>query len=170
MGGLPFFADGDFVPIRYVIGHKLLWLRSYEKQVEVLFTAVERLELDTRFTGGLAIAPVSSHGDLDDSSAIPLLLLTLTGGTFGSGFVACSKVSAVRIGAEGDESGEREVLFWEGASYSEHAVGGEAAEPGQVAFGLPVVRQFSREKRTTARFPPPGEQYARRGGGESKPP
>ncbi|EFL10635.1 predicted protein [Streptomyces sp. AA4] len=121
---------------------------------------MERLELDTRFTGGLTVTPVSSDRDLNEDSAIPLLLLTLASRTFGSGFVAGSKMSAVRVGQQEGESGEREVLFWEGASYFEHAVGGEAVEPGQIAFGLPVLHQFSREKRTTARFPPPREPRA----------
>lgn len=49
--------------------------RSDDSQIEILFTAVERMELDTRFTGGLTIEPVNSHGDLDDGAAIPLLLL-----------------------------------------------------------------------------------------------
>lgn len=67
---------------------------SYATQVEILFTAVQRLELDTRFTGGLTLAPVSSYRDLNEDSAIPL------------------------------------------------------------------PHQFSREKRTTARFPPPREQQS----------
>ncbi|WP_132124934.1 hypothetical protein [Actinocrispum wychmicini] len=155
MSGFPFFCDSNFRPFRYVLGHKQLWLRSDDCQLEILFTAVERMELDSRFTGGLTIASVSSHGDLDDNAARPLLLLTLTGSTFGSGFVACSQAKVSRIRQDGVESITRERIFWEGAVYSEHAVGGQAAEPGEVAFGLPVLRRYAREKRTTPRFPPP---------------
>ena len=51
------------------------------------------MKLDKRFRGGLTIAPVAGHGDLDDGAPIPFLLLKLTGGTHGSGFVACSRVT-----------------------------------------------------------------------------
>lgn len=155
MSRFPFFCDKNFRTFRYVLGHKQLWLRSYDNQLEILFTAVERMELDSRFTGGLTIASVSSHGDLDDSAAIPLLLLTLSGDTFGSGFVACSQVKVSRIKQDGAESVTTERIFWEGAVYSEHAVGGQAAERGDVAFGMPMLRRYAAEKRTTARFPPP---------------
>lgn len=155
MSGLPYSVQGNFVVHRYTLGHRQLSLRSDDRQIEILFTAVERMELDPRLTGGLTIEPVDSHGDLDDNAAIPLLLLKLTGNTFGSGFVACSQVSVARITVEGTKTVDWQGTFWEGAAYSEHAVGGHPAEPGEVAFGLPVLRRYAGEKRTTARFPPP---------------
>lgn len=147
MTGLPFFVDGSFHTFGYTVSHNMLSLRGFDRQTEVVFTGVRRMELDSRFTGGLTIAPTASRGDLDESAPIPLLLLTLTGSTFGSGFVACS---AVQVGMA------ESTIFWEGATYSEHAVGGRPAEPGETAFGLPVLRRFAPEKRTTARFARPG--------------
>jgi hypothetical protein len=103
MRGLPFSAEGNFRTYRYTIGHRQLFLRGDDCQMEILFTAVERMELDPRFTGGLTIEPVGSDGDLDDSAAVPLLLLDLTGDSFGSGFVACGGVSVSRIRLEGNK-------------------------------------------------------------------
>ena len=84
-----------------------------------------------------------------------MLLLQLAGGSFGSGFVACGKVTARRFRREGNDTVLDQVLFWEGADYSVHGVGGRPADPGETAFGLPVLRRYAREKRTSARFPPP---------------
>ncbi|WP_433602421.1 hypothetical protein ACQPXH_12095 [Nocardia sp. CA-135953] len=158
VSSLPFTSDGYFHIYRYTVSHKMLLLRSndfesFEDRTEICFEAVERMELDPRFTGGLTITPVARHGDLDDTAALPLLLLELAGGTFGSGFVACGKVSARRFRQEGDEALSDHRLFWEGAIYSEHGVGGRPADLGEMAFGLPVLRKYA--KRTTMRFPPP---------------
>ncbi|WP_433722312.1 hypothetical protein ACQP0C_21135 [Nocardia sp. CA-129566] len=128
---------------------------EFEYRTEVCFEGVQRMELDPRFTGGLTLTPVAHHGDLDDEAAVPLLLLQLAGGSFGSGFVACSKVTARRFRREGDDVVFDRVLFWEGAAYSVHGVGGRRAEDGETAFGLPILRRYAHEKRTTARFPPP---------------
>ncbi|MFI7000184.1 SDR family NAD(P)-dependent oxidoreductase [Nocardia sp. NPDC050175] len=165
---LPFATDNDFRVWRYGVGHSELLLRSlgfggFECRDEICFEGVERMELDSRFTGGLTITPVSSHGDLDDGAAMPLLLLELVGGAFGAGFVACSKVTARRFQREGDGVGCGSVLFSENAGDSVHGVGGLPPGPGAPAFGLPVLRRFAPEKRTTARFPPP-----RTGGGHGQ--
>lgn len=149
--------DCDVVVHRYTLSHRELHLRSsdfgrVEPRIELCFEAVERMELDPRFIGGLTLTPVERHGDLDDSAPLPLLLLELTGASFGSGFVACGKVTLRRFRwEEGDLVFDR-VLFWEGATYSAHAVGGKPAEAGETAFGLPVLHRYAPEKRTTPRF------------------
>lgn len=158
MSCLPFSATGDFRPAAYTLGHQQLFLHSYDREREILFTGVERMELDPRFTGGLTIEPVCSHGDLDDGAALPLLLLKLTGATFGSGFVACAQVIVSRLSWEGHKIIDRQNVFGEGSAYSLYAIGGQRAEPGDAQFGLPVLRRYSREKRITARFPPPPRQ------------
>lgn len=160
VSSFPFAADSDFQVLLYTLSHRELRLssdndRAFEQRIEICFEGVERMELDERFTGGLTITPVNSHGDLDNGAAVALLLLELAGGTFGSGFVACAKITARRFRREGNEAVFDRVLFWAGAIYSPHAVGGRPAEPGEVAFGLPVLHRYSPEKRTTARFPPP---------------
>ncbi|WP_433203353.1 hypothetical protein ACQP1G_13945 [Nocardia sp. CA-107356] len=160
MSNLPFTVGCDLHVHRYTVSHKELLLRSndfgaFESRIEICFEAVERMELDPRFTGGFTLTPVSRHGDLDDEAAVPLLLLHLAGGSFGSGFVACGKVTARRFRREGDDVVFDRVLFWEGAVHSVHGVGGRPAEPAEIAFGLPVLRRYAREKRTSARFPPP---------------
>lgn len=160
VSNLPFTVGGDLHVHRYTVSHRELSLRSsdfgaVEYRTEVCFEGVERMELDPRFTGGLTLTPVSRHGDLDDSAAVPLLLLELAGGAFGCGFVACSKVSVRGFRREGDDVVFDQVLFWEGASYSVHGVGGRPTEAGDTAFGLSVRRRYAREKRTSARFPPP---------------
>ncbi|MET8876308.1 hypothetical protein [Nocardia sp. NPDC004604] len=160
MSNLPFTVGDDLYVHRYTVSHSELLLRSndfgtFEYRTELCFEGVERMELDPRFNGGLTLTPVSRHGDLDDSAAVPLLLLELAGGTFGYGFVACSKVTARGFRWEGGDVVFDQVLFWEGASYSVHGVGGRPAEAGDTAFGLSVRRRYAREKRTSARFPPP---------------
>ncbi|MEU7141525.1 hypothetical protein ABZ942_18865 [Nocardia sp. NPDC046473] len=165
MSRLPFAADNDFRVWRYGVGHSELLLRGYgfgdfECRDEICFDGVERMELDSRFTGGLTITPVSSHGDLDDSAPLPLLLLELVGGVFGAGFVACRMVTARRFRREGDGVVSDSMLFRESAGNSVHGVGGVPPGPGERAFGIPVLRRYAPEKHTTARFPPP-----RTGGG-----
>ncbi|MFD6156967.1 hypothetical protein ACFWF7_04455 [Nocardia sp. NPDC060256] len=160
MSSLPFTADNDFRVWRYGVGHSELLLRSNGVGNsgcwdEICFERVERMELDSRFTGGLTITPVSSHGDLDDGAALPLLLLELAGGVFGTGFVACSKITARRFQRDGNGVVSDRVLFEEYADNSVHGVGGLPPCPGEPAFGVPVLRRFAPEKRTTARFPPP---------------
>ncbi|MFI6169423.1 hypothetical protein ACIBCN_21765 [Nocardia sp. NPDC051052] len=160
MSSLPFTTDNDFRVWRYGVGHSELLLRSnafgdLEYRDEIFFERVERMELDCNFTGGLTIAPVPSHGDLDDGAAVPLLLLELIGGVFGSGFVASSKVTVRRFRREGDDVVSDSELFSEYASNSVHGVGGLPPRPGEKVFGVPVLRRFAPEKRTTARYPPP---------------
>ncbi|MEU0503402.1 hypothetical protein [Nocardia sp. NPDC005998] len=160
MSNLPFTIDCDLHVHRYTVSHKELLLRSndfgaFAYQTEICFEAVERMELDPRFNGGLTLTPVSRHGDLDDSAAVPLLLLELAGGMFGCGFVACGKVTARGFRREGGDVVFDRVLFWEGAGHSVHGVGGRPVETGDTEFGLPVRRRYAREKRTSARFPPP---------------
>lgn len=158
MSDLPYDIDDDMLVYRYLLGHRQLWLRSNEfgkvkPRLEVTFEEVQRMELDTGFTGGLTLTPVDRHGDLDDSAPIPLLLLDLAGGSFGSGFVACAKVTVRRFHWQDGRLEFDRVLFWESASSSPHGVGGRPAEGGERAFGRPVLRRYAREKRGTARFP-----------------
>ncbi len=129
-----------------------------ESWTEVWFNGVMRMELDNRFDNGLTITPVTRHGDLDDGAALPLLLLRLTGTRFGSGFVACSNVAVQHVRREGTQEIVERVLVRENASRSVHGVGGRPAEPGETAFGTPVLHRYSREKRTTPRFPPPPDK------------
>jgi hypothetical protein len=142
MGGLPVTIDGYFQTWQYGVGHRQLWLRDHRGGTVILFIDVLRMELDSRFAGGLTLTPVRSHGEWGDGWPAPLLLLDLTAGSAGSGFVACATVSVTRTTPDGDE-----VVFRENASQSEHGVGGRRTEPGTTEFGMPLLRTFDPTKK-----------------------
>jgi hypothetical protein len=143
---LPWSSDRYFRIWNYTLSHSQLSLRhefpGSGAPLMILFSGVERIELDRGFLGGITIAPLTSHGKFSPRWWRPFLLLELTGRTSGSGFVACSIAQLVQLTVdENRKVVDREVLSGVSAAYSEYGVGGGLAEAGETFQGVQMIRR-----------------------------
>ncbi len=144
MDALPWSSDRYFRTWKYTVSHKQLFLRhgfqGSGAPLMILFSGVERMEIDPGYQGGITVTPLTSHGKFGSDWWEPLLLLELTGRTSGTGFVACSMAQLIQLTVDNDKVIDSDVVSGVSATYSEYGVGGRLAEPGETFQGVQMVR------------------------------
>ncbi|MFD8499203.1 hypothetical protein [Amycolatopsis sp. NPDC059657] len=102
-------SDRNFHLWRYTSSHSQVLLRSFDRDtvpdiIQIVFSSVERVELNQFYMGGIAIESVVSHGDYPGvRRGSPLLQLEITSPA-GPGFVALAGgVRITRLSKAGEE-------------------------------------------------------------------
>ncbi|WP_285488811.1 hypothetical protein [Amycolatopsis taiwanensis] len=109
---LSWSSERSFILQQYVNSHNQLILESFGNNqtdiVKIVFSGVERIEVDRSYRGGIDIATVNPHEFYRQSHPLVKPLLWTITSPNGTGFVAASRVRIARLSHDGEEL---EVLF-----------------------------------------------------------
>jgi hypothetical protein len=102
---LPWSSDRNFEVWSYGVGHSQLILRTLhgeEDMLHILFSGVDRMEIDRSYRGGLTISAVDKHGPYPEALRFPRFLVELATPDH-KGFVVAAGIRITRRTPEDEE-------------------------------------------------------------------